>query len=1038
MTDRNLNIRVSLSAANRLSGPLNAASRAAAGLSSQIKNTQNTARNLQSQARTFERLSDAVKKSSESYEEAKAKVKALAAEFPRFREQTEEQRRVLLAARQERDRYGRTLKNEQQRLNSVTAELYRHGISARNSSDVTGQVTRRTEAYNRQLAEQQRRLTAVTAAQARYTAARETRGKLATAGAAAAGAGAASMYGMSRFIAPGRDFDARMANVRALTNLDKNNPQYAMLREQAKELGASTSFTATDAAMGQKFLATAGFTPDSIKAALPGILNMALAGEVDLGESADMGAKILSQFKLNPDQMDRVSDVLTASFTGATTNLRELSEAMKEAGPMSSLLGVSLESTAAMLGVMADNGLSGSVAGTAFRGGMSRMVAPTGAALDAMAALGVKVKKANGELRDADEILKDMAVSLRKYDSASQIRLKKDIFGEEAMIAMSGLLDGMLNGKYAEKKTNNDNANDLAKKIADTNADSWDGDLKSLASAWEGLRIEIKEQVDPVLRSVTQSITGMIRRATEWANKNKELTKTLALGAAAIGIAVTALGALALAAAAVIVPFAALRLSLFMLTRGGGLTALFPSLGRLSGGLRRLLPSLGGVSRSVNGWKPIFRSAGTAILNLGNQIKGLATGGWAALRKGGMAAGRGLLMVFTQPMTALLMLGNGLKGLATGGFGTLINVVRVGLTTMMGGFSLLLSPVGLLVIAIVAAALLIWKYWEPIKAWFSGFFSGLMEAIAPVRDTLAAAFAPFAPIFDAIGNAIKKVWEWVTALFEPVNTSSESLKAATEAGQTFGRLVGKAIAGVVDVIAAVAKGVGWLLEKLGMIPDATQAAVDAANAMGPVNLPEVQKSVKWVWDDKTQKMIKQEWTPTPPDNAITQAGDKAAEKKPAVTPPAADTPSFGPLVYDPNENKKKGKNESGSVVAAGQAATSTDPNRLGEIVFKNRPPVIAIDGAYQEPRLQQPSLLSRLTEKLQPLQPALSGIPIPITPADMGNSPKAHDDRYTINLHFHGVDMKDEHSLANRIRTEIEKIMRQKGVRRRSSLYDED
>ncbi|MGJ0580997.1 hypothetical protein ACR71G_23990, partial [Xenorhabdus bovienii] len=87
----------------------------------------------------------------------------------------------------------------------------------------------------------------------------------------------------------------------------------------------------------------------------------------------------------------------------------------------------------------------------------------------------------------------------------------------------------------------------------------------------------------------------------------------------------------------------------------------------------------------------------------------------------------------------------------------------------------------------------------PIKAWFSGFFSGLMEEIAPIRDTLAAAFAPFAPIFDAIGNAIKKVWEWFKSLFEPVNTSAESLKAATEAGQTFGRLVGKAIAGVVDV-----------------------------------------------------------------------------------------------------------------------------------------------------------------------------------------------------------------------------------------------
>ncbi|MDE9558160.1 hypothetical protein KKJ06_23050, partial [Xenorhabdus bovienii] len=91
------------------------------------------------------------------------------------------------------------------------------------------------------------------------------------------------------------------------------------------------------------------------------------------------------------------------------------------------------------------------------------------------------------------------------------------------------------------------------------------------------LRIEVKEQVDPVLREVTQRITGILRRITEWTKAHPDLTKALAMGAATIGIIVTGLGALALAAAAVIVPFAAFRLSLFMLTRGGGLTALFPA-----------------------------------------------------------------------------------------------------------------------------------------------------------------------------------------------------------------------------------------------------------------------------------------------------------------------------------------------------------------------------------------------------------------------------------------------------------------------------
>ncbi|MCC8379574.1 phage tail tape measure protein [Xenorhabdus sp. PB30.3] len=979
MTDRNLNIRVSLSAANRLSGPLNAANRAAAGLSSQIRNTQNSARHLQNQARTFERLTDSVSKTNNAYEEAKAKVKALNAEYPRFRDQTDEQRRALLAARQERDRYARTLDREKQRLRGVAAELYRHGISARSSSDVTGQVTRRTETYNRQLAEQQRRLTAVTQAQARYTAAKETRSKLATSGAAAMATGIGTLYGMSRVMAPGLDFDEGMSTVQALTRLNKDDPRLNMLREQARQLGATTAYTATDAAAGQKFLAMAGFTPESVKAALPGVLNMGLAGEVELGEAADIGSNVLTQFSLNADQMDRVSDVLTATFTRSNTDLRQLGETMTYAGPIAAEVGVSLESMAAMAGLMADQGIRGSMAGTSLRAGLSRMVAPTGGAADAMAALGVKIKKSNGELRDADDILKDMAISLRKYDQASQIRMKKDIFGEEAMVGMNAVIKGTLNGKYDEKKTANVNAKGESAKNAKVKIDNLKGDIKQLKSAWEDLGIQVEESVDSPLRNVTQSLTGLLGKIGTWMKAHPQLTSALAKGAIAIGVTVTALGALALAAAAVIVPFAALRLSLFMLTRGGGLTALFPSLGRLSSGL---------------------------------------------------------MTVFTSPMTALSMLSNGLKSLATGGFGALRMAGQLAVSAIGGGFALLFSPLGLLIAVIVTAAVLIWKYWEPIKAWFSGFFSGLMEAIAPVRDTLAAAFAPFAPIFDAIGNAIKKVWDWFKSLFEPVNTSAEGLKAATEAGQTFGRLVGKAIASVVNVIAMVAKGVGWLLEKLGMIPDATQAALEATNAMGPVNLPEVKKSVKWVWDDNAKKMVPQEWTPTPPDNAIAKAAEKAGDTKPKAEPPKIDLPAFGPKVYNPGD--KKDKQTTGALAAAGNAAPQTDPNRLGEIVFKNRPPVIPVDGLYQEPRLQQPSLLSRLTEALQPRQPVLDGVPVPMTPARAGNNPAPRDERYSFNLHFHGVDMKDSRSISSLVKAEIDKIMQQQGVRRRSSLYDED
>lgn len=487
MTDRNLNIRVALSAANKLSGPVSAAQRSAAGLASQIKATQGSIKNLDSQAKTFDRLNASINKNAAAYEAAKAKAKSLRAEFGPLKQQTDEQRKALAASRLERDRLGRSLDKEKQKLNAVTAQMYLHGVSVRQSDSATAQITRRTENYNRQLAEQQRRLSAVTRIQANVARAKEMRGKLAAGGAAATAGGAGTLYGASRIMMPGFDFDEGMSGVQALTRMDKSDPRLKMLREQARALGASTAYTATDAASGQKFLAMAGFTPEAIKQALPGVLNMGLAGDMDLGEASDIGSNVLSQFGLKADQMDRVSDVLTVAFTSTNTDLRQLGETMTYAGPVAADLGISLENMAAMAGAMADNGMRGSMAGTALRSGLNRLVAPAKAGQDALSALGVKISDANGRLRSMPDILKDVGKSLQKFDQPSQTRLKKDIFGEEAMVGMGHVLRYALNGKYDQLVDKLNKANGGAENVAKVKIDNLKGDVKQLVSAWEDL-----------------------------------------------------------------------------------------------------------------------------------------------------------------------------------------------------------------------------------------------------------------------------------------------------------------------------------------------------------------------------------------------------------------------------------------------------------------------------------------------------------------------------------------------------------------------
>ena len=938
MTDRNLNIRVSLSAVNRLTSPVSAAQRSAAGFASQIRATQNSIRNLASQAGTFDRLSQSVKRNNTAYEEAKSKVKALRDSYPALNQRTEEQKRALEQARLARDRLGRSLDSEKRKLQASAAQLYRHGVSVRNSDNATAQITRRTEAYNRQLDMQRQRLASVTRAQTQYEKAKETRNKLAMGGAAAAAAGGGALYAASRIMTPGLDFDEGMSGVQALTRLDKNDPRLKMLRDQARELGASTAYTATDAASGQKFLAMAGFTPEAIKAALPGVLNMGLAGDMDLGEASDIGSNVLTQFKLDADQMNRVSDVLTATFTRSNTDLRMLGETMTYAGPVAAQLGVSLESMAAMAGTMADNGIRGSMAGTSLRAGLSRLVAPVGKGQAAMSALGVSIKDANGQLRDSGEILKDVGKAIRKYDQASQIRIKKDIFGEEAMVGMGAVIDATLNGRYDELLKSNQGAEGEADKNAKVKIDNLKGDFKQLQSAWEDLGIQMQESVDSPLRNLTQGLTGVVTSIGKWMQAHPQLTSMLIKAGLIIAGLTAVLGTLAVGAAAVMLPFAAMRLSLSLLTGGQGLLG------------------------------------------------------------------------------------------AQGVFSSFFNVIKVGSGMARFALSTMFGPIGLVVAALVIAALTIYKYWDYISAFFSGFFEGLMIGLAPIREAFSGAFSVVAPIFDAIWTAVKKVWEWLSELFAPIKASDEALKDCTDAGKIFGEVVGFAISALMTPITMVAKGINWILEALGMAPQVASDTVNQINKMKPVELTAETKAVIDSFNSPLQSIA-----------AVIQAGNqeqaktnKETEKhnddvaKGNITPPKVKTPDFGTAVYDPGEAKSKTKGSSGGGLSTPEKETR-DPNKLGEIVFKNFPAIKAVDGLYQDPTLRGVSVPNVVATS--DITPAKMEMQRPVK-----QDIKQEGDKYE--LHFHGVDMRDAKNIASIVRQELEKIKRETDTRRRSLLTD--
>lgn len=366
-------------------------------------------------------------------------------------------------------------------------------------------------------------------------------------GAGAVALGGSGLRGMYQLADEGMEFDAVMSKVQGMARLDKNSDQMKALRDQAKKLGAETMFSATDAARGQAFLAIAGFTPESIQAAMPGLLDMALAGDVDLGRTADIASNILGGFGIDPSEMGKVADVLTQVFTSSNVSLESLGETMKYVGPVAAAAGMELEEAAAMAGLLGNVGIQGSQAGTTLKAMLLRLSAPASAGRKALEGLGVSALDSQDNLRKVTDIIADVASATKGMGSGQQLEYLKQIFGAEPAAGMAEIIKQSGMGgleKYIREVYDNEGA---ARNTAKTMADNLVGDLDQLSSAWSGLKIDLFEEQNSGLRSLVQSLTEVLGKVATWAKENPALIAGVAKwGVIVLGV-VTVLGSLALA-----------------------------------------------------------------------------------------------------------------------------------------------------------------------------------------------------------------------------------------------------------------------------------------------------------------------------------------------------------------------------------------------------------------------------------------------------------------------------------------------------------
>lgn len=266
------------------------------------------------------------------------------------------------------------------------------------------------------------------------------------------GATIGALFAGQRIVRTIAEFEVGMRQLQATTRANAEDMQ--ALETTAREMGATTRFSATEASEGMLFLARAGFSARETIDAIPATLNLAAAGMIGLGEAADIASNVLSQFGLEAAQTERVADVLVNTANRANTDILQLGEAMKLVGPLAGTLGVSLEQTAASLGALGNVGIQASLAGTNLRGVIAALLGPTTEAQNAIQALGLSLQELSPSSNDlvtiferlrtaglgAEEALaifgrRNVSASLALRDSATAIKLLQELLETQKQVA---------------------------------------------------------------------------------------------------------------------------------------------------------------------------------------------------------------------------------------------------------------------------------------------------------------------------------------------------------------------------------------------------------------------------------------------------------------------------------------------------------------------------------------------------------------------------------------------------------------------------
>ena len=347
----------------------------------------------------------------------------------------------------------------------------------------------------------------------------ETFGAFKKVGAAFVGVSAAIATGLGYSVKTAANFESAMSQVKAISGA--TGDEFDSLRDKAIEMGNSTMFSASESADAMANLAQMGWNTDQILGGIEHTLNLAAAGGLELADSAMIMANTMNQFGIEASEAERVADVMALTASSAGTDVQELGDALQYAGANASASGLSLEETAAFIGVLGDAGITGSKAGTALNAMLRDLKKNSEDGAIAVGDQSVALYDAEGNMRDMPAVIGEVVKATEGMSNEHRDAALATIMGDQALVGFNAI---------ASKGA--DSVADLSKELLDSKGaagdmaeimqDNLNGALTELSSAFEGVQIAIDSALIPIIQKAAEWLTKL----ADWFNSLSDTMKS--------------------------------------------------------------------------------------------------------------------------------------------------------------------------------------------------------------------------------------------------------------------------------------------------------------------------------------------------------------------------------------------------------------------------------------------------------------------------------------------------------------------------------